>query len=121
MKHVHYDMIVAKAANMDLVALIKDIDTAVKEVKKLSRKKIEEAIADSFNTFSYAYEAGGDTRSVYLYRAMKHAHDLGFTFEENNAILKDIADYHGNDIEKIFKRSGLNKQMERLYEKDNRL
>jgi hypothetical protein len=97
--------------------LIKTIDFVPPVVKQVTSSKKNEIYEDRFNYFKYAYEAQGKTKSAYLFRLMRHTHDLGFTFEENDNIIRDVVDYHGNDINYIYKRTGLDRQLRRLYGK----
>jgi len=95
--------------------LIKNIDTAVEEVKPLTIAKMDEAFDNKFDVFSYAYECEGDTGASYMYRAFKHAKDLGFTKDMVLALLKDICVYRDTDFDYIMKRTGMLNQIDRAY------
>lgn len=95
--------------------LMKDLDTKVEEVVKLTGKARLKAFEDKFNVFSYAYEAEGTTRAVYLFRVFKQAVELGFSKEQVLETIEDISDYHGTDLEFIYKRTGLKRQIERAF------
>jgi hypothetical protein len=95
--------------------LVKTIEIIPKEVKRLTSVKISEAYEDRFNIFNYAYEVGGNTGATAMYRAFKHARDLGFTKEQVISLLQDICEYRGTDYEYIMKRTGMNNQIKREY------
>ncbi len=105
------------ADKFPISSLLPDLSKEIKTVKKLPTSKINDAFDDRFNIFEYAYEAAGDTRSAFLYRAMKHCFDLGFSKEQTFSLVEDIIEYHGNNVQSIYKRTGLNRQIERVYSK----
>jgi hypothetical protein len=95
--------------------IIKTIELTPKEVKKVNPAQRSLIYEDRFNVFSYAYEVGGNTGSVAMYRAFKHARDLGFDKEQVVSLLQDICDYRGTDFNSIMKRTGMLNQIEREY------
>ena len=69
-----------------------------------------------FDVFKYAYECTGDTGASYMYRAFRHARDLGFTQEQVISLVEDICEYRGTDFDAIMKRTGMLNQINRSYQ-----
>ncbi len=104
------------AEPLEASEIVKTIDMLPKEVKKLQPAKRGEVYDDRFNVFNYAYEVEGDTGATAMYRAFKHAHDLGFTKDQVIGLLMDICEYRGTDFDVIMKRTGMLNQIRRAYE-----
>ena len=96
--------------------LMKTVDVLPKEVKKLPANRMNATYEDRFNVFEYAYEVGGDTGATAMFRAYKHAYDLGMSKDMVIMLLKDICDYRDTDFDYIMKRTGMMKQIERSYD-----
>ena len=96
--------------------LMKDIDTEVKKVEKLPQRERNKLVDDKFNVFNYAYEMEGNFRATALFRVFKQASESGLNKEQVVCILDDIIEYHGNDRDAVYKRTGLMNQIERHYE-----
>ena len=103
------------AETLPVSELLKEVHIPIQVVKKLGKSAKDAVYEDRFNKFEYAYLAGGDTRSSYLYRVLRHCKDMGMNKEVTVEILEDIMDYHSNNPEDIYKRTGLDKQIDRLY------
>lgn len=65
----------------------------VENPKNLSSQKKKQALSDTRETFSYAYEAEAGEGSRSLYKAMRHALDLGMSKEDVELLIRDINDY----------------------------
>ena len=66
--------------------------TKPEQPSKLSTKAKSAALADKRETFSYAYECT-ENGSINLYKAAKHAHDLGASTDEIIDLVWDINSY----------------------------
>lgn len=73
--------------------MLKTIDVRVEPVKALTSNEKSKVVKDSFNVFNYAYEAPEGQGSIAMFRAFKHAVDLGFTEDETTELLNDINSY----------------------------
>ena len=95
--------------------LIKTIDAVPKEVKRLSVGKVNEAYENRFEIFKYAYEVGGQTGAASMFRAFKHAQDLGMVKQQVLDLLHDVCEYRDTDFDYIMKRTGMMNQINKAF------
>ncbi len=99
--------------------LIKHLDVqAPQPVTRLTPAKVTEAYSERLDLFRYAYDYQGETGAAMLFRAFKHSSDLGFDKEMVIALIEDICDYRDQDVEYIYQRSGLLRQIERHFKEE---
>ena len=94
---------------------VKNLDVVTAPIKRLTQANLSKVLDDAFDTFSYAYEVSGNTGASSMYRAFKHAKDLGASQEQVIHLLKDICEYRDTDFDEIMKRTGMLNQIERSY------
>jgi len=98
--------------------IVKRIQEPVKKVQLLPRAQLNRKWEDRLNEFAYAYNAkSGEGLHLSLFKAMKHAFDLGFSYEENIGLLDDIMDYMEDEPRANFIDS-LNSQRDQTYGKN---
>ena len=65
----------------------------VQKVENLTKAQLTTLLNNPTSTFVYAYEAKQGEGSLNLYRAAKHAKDLGMTKEQIVELIEDINNY----------------------------
>lgn len=88
-------LINAEGEDLEASILIKQLGEPTKEVIRLPRRKLNAVWENRRNEFAYAYRGREGGRSLHngLFNAMRHAHDLGFNYQENCDLLEDIIDF----------------------------
>lgn len=76
-----------------MIAYDKSYNPVTESIDKYTNKQKKALIDDPLTTFAYAFEAPEGKGSVSLYRAAKHAKDLGMNKEEVINLIRDINSY----------------------------
>ena len=96
-----------------MIAYDKSYNSSSTEViEKYTSKQKKALIDDPLNTFSYAFEAPEGKGSVSLYRAAKHAKDLGMSKEEVINLVRDINSYWVRPMDNLRLENTLINQIE---------
>lgn len=88
-------LINADGVELEASQIIKDLGEPTK-VTKVQPKKVRDKIWNNrLNEFHYAYKGreSGMGLHLALFSAMRHAYDLGYSYQENCDLLEDIIDY----------------------------
>lgn len=100
----------------DFVMEAKEMEAGLGTIPKtLSKNQMNSQLQQAFDTFHYAFECKKGRRSVSMFKAMKHAKDLGADKEYVKNLLMQINEYLVNPLED-FRFNGLLNQVERMYE-----
>ena len=81
-------------------------------IDNLSDKQKKALLSDPLTTFNYAFEAPEGKGSVSLYRAAKHAKDLGMSREEVIELIQEINSYWTRPMDQTRLNNTLIKQIE---------
>lgn len=78
----------------DYIMAAKEKETSgVEKAKTLSKGQMSQLLTDPLSTFWYAFDCVKGRRSTTLYRAARHAKDLGASLEETVDLLEQINNY----------------------------
>jgi len=108
------------AEYLEASIMIKEIGAAKEQVQRItSRAVLNDIWQNRRKKFWYAYEARQGTGvPLLIYRAMTHAHDLGFTFEQNVELIDEIVDAMPATPREGYVEGTLALQRKQMYEKD---
>ncbi len=103
--------------DLEASEIIKQLTEPKTVILPVSRKLLDAIWVDRMNTFGYAYnvKSGGGVHNS-LYNAMKHAYDLGYSYDENVMLLGDIINFMEDKPRDSFYDS-LNSQRDETYGK----
>lgn len=99
--------------------LIKDLGEPIKMIVPVSAQKRNSIWTNRMNEFAYAYKGREGGRSLHngLFKAMRHAYDLGYSYQENVDLTNDIIDFLEDKPRPSFIPS-LESQRKQLYGMD---
>lgn len=99
--------------------IIKRITEPAQIISLVPRAVLNRKWQDRINEFAYAYNVkSGQGLHLALFKAMKHAHDLGFTYEENIGLLDDIIKFIDDEPRAGFLVSLESQRMQAYGKKD---
>ena len=103
--------------DLEASEIIKQLTEPKTVILPVSRKLLDAIWIDRMNTFKYAYnvKSGGGVHNS-LFNAMKHAYDLGYSYDENVMLLGDIINFMEDKPRDSFYDS-LNSQRDETYGK----
>ena len=107
-----------KSRDYVMQAKEKEAIGASSKTKALSKSQMTQQLTDPLTTFWYAFDCEKGRRSVTLYRAARHAVDLGASLEETLDLLDQINDYIAEPLASD-RFTKLKEQVVRLYGEHN--
>lgn len=99
---------------LEASTIVPEIKVETRVVQPASEAKREAIWEDRTKEWHYAYSHQGDGFHMVLFKAMRHAHDLGFSYDSNMELIDDIIANNSRDPRNGFMNS-LQSQAKELY------